>query len=464
MSKLHCELKFDAANGQVSSLGFLSVSYKADPQASLHVHGSHGLKYAPHGSEFILHKPPAIIPLSDKDMFVIRKKHFRFEYGHQDAQIETPPKDTVPLPSDSPVRARAPASPLPRRKRSSYRMSLVPSGKPFEPLASPMKSRRHSIIGLGDGPQVIHTPKKSGLSKQIEEDEEEEGQGAVEEEAVLVEAHHGEEGDVLYIEQREEDVQRVGHVALYRSLLETDCQPIHQNPFMTPQQARKAPIRNTSAVARTRKQVSFDHQPTEAASSQLASPSPASPKTPRSVPLPAGGETPYASNSSTPEQSKVTPRSVPLPPADNTPYKVPAQVALSTPRGPFSLHKALLVRSARKRWESDQAQGQGIEGAIEKGNVSIKRKSLSPIARDSRKSLTPMPDALPPSDDEEEDSEEEDEDEDEMVADGELQWIYENGTRDASVDESDSSLESFEADMSMEIVSLVSLYRCRTSC
>jgi len=84
-------------------------------------------------------------------------------------------------------------------------MSLVPSGKNFEPFASPMKSRRHSIIGLGEGPQVIRTPKKSGLAQQIEEEEDE--QEEEEEEEVVVEAVDGEEGDVLYVETREDDIK-----------------------------------------------------------------------------------------------------------------------------------------------------------------------------------------------------------------------------------------------------------------
>lgn len=80
-------------------------------------------------------------------------------------------------------------------------MSLVPSGKPFEPLASPMKSRRHSIIGLDAGPQVVRTPKKkSGLANQIREEEEQHE----EEDEVIIEAINGEEGDVLYFEEREE--------------------------------------------------------------------------------------------------------------------------------------------------------------------------------------------------------------------------------------------------------------------
>jgi hypothetical protein len=86
-------------------------------------------------------------------------------------------------------------------------MSLVPPGKNFEPLASPMKSRRHSIIGLGEGPQVIRTPKKSGLSEQIVEEEEIQE----EEEEMVVEAVDGEEGEILYFELREEE-QKVSFI------------------------------------------------------------------------------------------------------------------------------------------------------------------------------------------------------------------------------------------------------------
>ena len=70
-----------------------------------------------------------------------------------------------------------------------------------------MKSRRYSIIGLGDEPQVIRTPKKSGLGQQIEEEEDLQE----EEEDVVIEAVDGEEGDVLYFEAREEEDIKVGH-------------------------------------------------------------------------------------------------------------------------------------------------------------------------------------------------------------------------------------------------------------
>lgn len=150
-------------------------------------------------------------------------------------------------------------------------------------------------------------------------------------------------------------------------------------------------------------------------------------------------DTPYASPENTPAPSAKTPRSVPLPPTDNTPYKVTAQVAMSTPKGPVSLHKALLLRSARKAWQSSQAQG--VDGAIVNGDVTTKRKSLSPKAQ-ARKSLTPMP--VP----EVEEVSEEEEDEEE----GELQWVYEDGRASISIDESDSSIDSLEAEQSLDIV------------
>jgi hypothetical protein len=209
---------------------------------------------------------------------------------------------------------------------------------------------------------------------------------------------------------------------------------------MTPQQRGKAPIRNTSAVPRTRK-LQFK---TAAPVTASAIDGTASPQTPRSVPLPPMTDTPYASAESTPAPVAKTPRSVPLPPADNTPYKVTAQVAMSTPKGPVSLHKALLLRSARKAWQSSQAQN--VDGAIVNGDVTTKRKSLSPKAQ-ARKSLTPMP--VP--EEEDEVSEEEDDDESE----GELQWVYEDGRASISIDESDSSIDSLEAEQSLDIVRIL---------
>lgn len=227
VSKLHAEILFDLSTGRVSQLG-RDHGIAADVQARLHVHGSHGLKYSSGGGEVDTVKPPTVVDLFDGDTFIIRKKLFRFEYGHEEAQIETPPTQTRPLPALSPARAQAPASPVPSpakfaaKKRASFRMSLVPSGKSFEPLASPVKDRRHSIIGLGEGPQVVRTPKKSALANEIqEEDEEEPG-----EEEVVIEACDGEEGDVLYIEARESEViQKVSTCAALKACADLSADP-----------------------------------------------------------------------------------------------------------------------------------------------------------------------------------------------------------------------------------------------
>jgi hypothetical protein len=162
------------------------------------------------------------------------------------------------------------------------------------------------------------------------------------------------------------------------------------------------------------------------------------PKTPRSVPLPTIGDTPY-----------VAPPTAP---------RVPANVALSTPRGPITLHKALLVRSARKAWE--ETRSPGIDGAVESGNVETRRKSLSPKTRTPKESLTPRPSLIASDPEEEEDLEEEDMDAEEELAQKEqqkegtkgLQWIYEDGTAEVSYEESESDLDSLEADVSLDVV------------
>jgi hypothetical protein len=218
---------------------------------------------------------------------------------------------------------------------------------------------------------------------------------------------------------------------------------------MTPQQKRKAPIRNTSAVPRTRKLASTSAAPiTQEAEAEVDGT--ASPRTPRSVPLPLSAETPYGSVENSPVATVQTPRSVPLPSTNKTPYVVSAQVAMSTPKGPVSLHKALLLRSARKAWQSNQAQG--VDGAIQSGSVTTKRKSLSPSTK-SRKSLSAAPVVEEP-----EEEDEEDEEEDGEEQEGELQWVYEDGNAAQSFDESDSSIDSLEADQSLDIVCLMRVF------
>jgi hypothetical protein len=226
---------------------------------------------------------------------------------------------------------------------------------------------------------------------------------------------------------------------------------------MTPQQKRKAPIRNTSAVPRTRKLASTSSAPvTQETEAEVDGT--ASPRTPRSVPLPLAAETPYGSVENSPVAPVQTPRSVPLPPANKTPYVVSAQVAMSTPKGPVSLHKALLLRSARKAWQSNQAQG--VDGAIQSGSVITKRKSLSPSTK-SRKSLSAATVVEQPEEEDEEDEGEDegdDEGEDEEEQEVELQWVYEDGTAAQSFDESDSSIDSLEADQSLDIVCLTRVF------
>jgi hypothetical protein len=72
--------------------------------------------------------------------------------------------------------------------------------------------------------------------------------------------------------------------------------------------------------------------------------------------------------------------------------------------------------------------------------------------------LSPAP-IVEEAQDEEEASEEEAEEADveeageEQEGQGELQWVYEDGTAAQSFDESDSSLDSLDADQSLDIVS-----------
>ena len=114
---------------------------------------------------------------------------------------------------------------------------------------------------------------------------------------------------------------------------------------MTPQPAGKAPLRNTSVAPRTR----------VLAASRL-----------QGQPAMIDFEAQAAGNVA--EQESVTPQTSRNP--------VPAQVAMTTPRGSSSLRKSLLLRSARKVWEENRSPG--IDGAIESGAVEVRRKSLSP--------------------------------------------------------------------------------------
>ncbi|WWD22333.1 hypothetical protein CI109_106824 [Kwoniella shandongensis] len=438
VSKLHCEIRFDLITGQ----------------ASLHVHGSNGLLHTPEGGSASSHKPPSIIPLSNKDTITIRKKPFRFEYGSSettDAAIMSPAVHRSSLhdyaPSPAKQMSPAPGSPAGPsvRRRASHRLSLVPSGKTFVPL-SPAKNRRHSTLGLGGmGVTAKMGGGKSKLSEEIHEEQSEIDQEEEAEQSV-VDVTDGDEGDVVYLEVTDEPKEVADAIATPST--------IHNNPFMTPQQTRKAPLRNTSAVPRTRKMnapattgISEGQQVEDpSASIDDAIAMPESPKTPRSVPLPPTSDTPYNPPATSSQKLPTTP--------------IPAHVALATPKGPATLRKALLLRSARKVWQETRAAG--VEGAIQNGEIEVRRKSTSPKIRAGRKSATPVPVLDPASDSSEEEeaepaSQQDDHAEsggepvEEGQVEGQLQWISEDGTAEVSFESESSGMDSLDADMSLDI-------------
>ena len=158
------------------------------------------------------------------------------------------------------------------------------------------------------------------------------------------------------------------------------------------------------------------------------------PKTPRSIPLPEPAQTPYV----------------------QTPPRVPSKVAMSTPPGPMTLHKALLLRSARKAWV--ESRPNDVDNAVADGNIELgRRKSKSPSKEDregKRKSLTPRKSAPQP--ESESSGSEEDE---EVLAPGQggSQQLQETIGGDASFIEDISAEESLEADLSLDLVS----FNCR---
>ncbi|OCF59896.1 hypothetical protein L486_02569 [Kwoniella mangroviensis CBS 10435] len=412
VSKLHCEIVFDAISGK----------------AILHVRGTNGLLHSPSGGTGTSYKPPFEIPLDDKDVITIRKKPFRFEYG---PSLETP----VPFSPAIKLCSTFSADPSPSkqqliRRRASHRLSLVPEGKTFVPL-SPIKNRRHSTLGLGGMGTPGKAAAKSKLSEEVPQEQEEEENA---EESVL-DVANGDEGDKIYLEVNEEENKENENPS--RSI-----KRIHENPFITPQQTRKAPLRNTSAVPRTKRMAATENTEPKQIDDKSTSPvskdapAPATPpKTPRSVPLPTTGDTPY-NPPATPSYQKVS----------STP--VPARVALSTPKGPATLRKALLLRSARKVWQESRASG--VEGAIEAGNVETRRKSTSPKTRAGRKSTTPIPE-VPAPQPEDQDMSDEGEDEAGEPQNGELIWVHEDGTAEVSFESDSSGYDSLEADQSLDI-------------
>ncbi|KAK8845388.1 hypothetical protein IAR55_006101 [Kwoniella newhampshirensis] len=437
VSKLHCEINFDLMSGQ----------------ANLRVHGSNGLLHTPQGGTATSYKPPATISLANKDIITIRKKPFRFEYGpleSSEADILSPAMRTSTLPDSaaSPAKPLSPATTSPAgqpvRRRASHRLSLVPAGKSFMPL-SPAKNRRHSSLGLGGmGVTAKMSSNKSKLSEEIQEEEaNDDNEEEVEQSVVGV--TNGDEGDMVYLEMNEETKEE--------ATTAFEPQAIHNNPFMTPQQTRKAPLRNTSAVPRTRKiNGPTNGELVEKMREESRQPAgaivtmPETPRTPRSVPLPATSDTPY------------NPPTTPLPQRLPT-TPVPAHVAMATPKGPATLRKALLLRSARRVWQETRATG--VEGAIQSGEIVVRRKSLSPKTKASNKTVASVQDPRSESSSDEEEAEPEIEEHnhaieelqtsEEVQVDGQLQWIHEDGTAEVSFDSDSSGVDSQDADMSLDI-------------
>lgn len=123
----------------------------------------------------------------------------------------------------------------------------------------------------------------------------------------------------------------------------------------------------------------------------------------------------------------------------------------------MTLHKALLLRSARKAWV--ESRPNDVDDAVADGKIEVgRRKSKSPSkeegAESKRKSLTPRKSVPAPEPDS--DISDEDEQEEQEIAEGraELQWVQEDPGVDGSFAESDSADDSLEADMSLDIVSL----------
>ncbi|BEJ14593.1 hypothetical protein CspHIS471_0403600 [Cutaneotrichosporon sp. HIS471] len=356
--------------------------------ANLVVHGNNGLIYTPAGGAGKHYYPPSVLTLGDTDTLQIRKKLFRFYYGDISASSYHSP-------------AKTPG------RRLSHRLSIVPQGKRFAP--SPAKSR------LATPGRMAHVG-----TVEEEEEEEEEDEPLVFEE--LVGLANGEDGDKIYLEKRDDDVGP-------------------KNPFMTPQPKGRAPLRNTSAVPRTRtitfvlpdKSQLERHTPTEEDSVSDEN------EISEEEDMEALEEGVYEDgdegiDDDVPAPATPTPSSIPLP--DVTPMGGPRRqlasprAAYSTPRGAGSdaLRRALLIRSARKRIE---AETETVEPEVEvvPNHFEGRRR------RSSGRTLSPpQPDS---------ESSEEDEDKENTP----LQWVYEDGQ--GGLDDSDSDRDSLDTEYSI---------------
>lgn len=203
------------------------------PQATLHVHGNNGLDHQPSGGQTTKYQPPSIIPLNEGDVFIIRKRHFRFEYAPAPVELASAsvftPSVASPISAASPAKA-SPAKVYPSlssipalsspakavRRRASHRLSLVPAGKDFVPL-SPIKSRRHSTLGLGPGATTHSTSEaaEAGMEEIVE---------GSEEDGSILEVVDGEDGETVYVEVTEE--ARAEMVHKVSTILSIECVPV----------------------------------------------------------------------------------------------------------------------------------------------------------------------------------------------------------------------------------------------
>lgn len=132
--------------------------------------------------------------------------------------------------------------------------------------------------------------------------------------------------------------------------------------------------------------------------------------------------------------------------APETPSKVPSKVAMASPPGAYSMHKALLVRSARKAWQ--ETRSPSIEDAIEDGMVQTRRKSSSPRASPRAKSVEANDLQM---NHQEGPSEAEEREEDAAMGAQEQNEDAMEGAYTHQANDSDG--DSFEADMSLDLVS-----------
>jgi hypothetical protein len=170
--------------------------------------------------------------LNEGDVFIIRKRHFRFEYAPAPAELASASvlSPNVASPS-SPTSAASPAKTSPAkvypslpsipalsspakavRRRASHRLSLVPAGKDFVPL-SPLKGRRHSTLGIQAGaPKDSTSDATAGTAVGMEEIIE-----GSEEDGSILDIVDGEDGETVYVEVTEEAraeiVQKVSTMA-----------------------------------------------------------------------------------------------------------------------------------------------------------------------------------------------------------------------------------------------------------